>query len=152
MRSSPQDRGLETGDPNLARPRLRLAGVGFRCRDRLLLRGAPEVHGRDPVHAADRAEGGAGLRRVELAADVLDGVLLERNRRVAPLLRAVVNEAELADVEIPGAGAAAPVVRLAVRQVVLEGADAGVEILDDVLRAVDPARDIVVDGALGRAE
>jgi len=35
-------------------------------------------------------------------------------------LRAVVDEAVLADIQIPGAGAAAPLVRLAVRELFLE--------------------------------
>src|SRR5258706_5003701 len=53
----------------------------------------PEIHRRHPVHAADRAIGGAGFRRRELASNVVDSVRLERHAGVAALLRAVVHEA-----------------------------------------------------------
>src|SRR5690606_16894966 len=106
--------------------RLVRAVVGQGDRRQLLL-AAPLVEDARPVHAADRAERRAGLLGVELAADVLARVLRERDARVAALLRAVVHEALLADVEVAGAGAALPVVRLAVDEVVLKPADARVD-------------------------
>ena len=48
----------------------------------------------------------------------------ERNARIAALLRAPVHQAVLADVEIARAGAAPPVVRLALGDIVLETVDA----------------------------
>ena len=55
------------------------------------------------MDAADGAVGRAPLRRDELAADVVDRVGLERDARRAALLRAVVDEALFADVEVPRA-------------------------------------------------
>ena len=95
-----------------------------------VLRRPPEIHRRHAVHAADRAVRRARLRRRELAADVVDGVALERHARIAALLRAVVHQAVLADVEVARAGAAAPLVRLAVGQVVLEAANPRIEVLE----------------------
>ena len=72
------------------------------------------------MDAGDGAARGAALGGAVFAADVVDGVLAERLAGVAALLRAVVHQAVFADVEVAGAGAAAPVVLLAVRDVVLE--------------------------------
>src|SRR5262245_59550998 len=104
------------------------------------------------MDAADGAVRRARLRRRELALDVLDGVVLQRNSRVAALLRAVVHEPLLADVEVARARAAAPVVRLAVGEVVLKAADAGVQVLHDLARAADRRRDLVEHLALRRSE
>ena len=48
----------------------------------------------------------------------------ERNARIAALLRTIMHQAILADVEVARAGAAAPVVLLAARDVVLKSIDA----------------------------
>src|ERR1051326_2734033 len=81
------------------------------------------------MDARHRAAWGAGLRGAVLAADVRYRVLGERLGRIAALLRAVVHQAVLADIEVAGAGTAAPVVLLAVRDVVLEIVDARVAAL-----------------------
>ena len=107
---------------------------------------------RDAVDAADRAERRAPFRRQELAADVVDRVRRRAARRAAALLRAPVHEPVLADVEIACAGAALPVVRLAVGKVHLEAADAGVEVLEDLSASVDPPHHVVEHRALVRAE
>src|SRR5262249_29748487 len=116
------------------------------------LRASPEIHRRDAVHAADGAVRRARLRRAELAADVVDGIGFEGNGRIAPLLGAVVHQAVLADIEVTRAGPAAPFVRIAVGEVVLEAADARVEVLQHLAGTVDGGRDVVVDLALHRAE
>jgi hypothetical protein len=59
------------------------------------------------------------LARV-FAIDILAGIFLQRNRWVPPLLRAIVDEPILADVEIPTPGAALPVVRTTTDQVLME--------------------------------
>ena len=104
------------------------------------------------MHAADRAERRAPFRRQELAPDVVDRVRRERHAGAAALLRAPVHQPVLADVEVARAGAALPVVRLAVGEVHLEAADAGVEVLEHLAAAVDPPHHVVEDRALVRAE
>src|SRR5437660_11770125 len=76
------------------------------------------------MDARHRAVRGAGLLCQIFAADVFDGVLLQRDPRIAALLRAVVHQPVLANVEITRARAAAPLVRLAQGDVVLERIDA----------------------------
>ena len=86
-----------------------------------VLRGAPVIDVADLVDAADGAVGGAGLSRCRYSRrTIFEGVLGQRLAGVAALLRAVVHQAVLADVHVARAGAATPVVRLAVRDVVLE--------------------------------
>src|SRR5215510_12337890 len=108
------------------------------------LRASPEVHRRHTMDAAHRAERGARLGRGELAADVVDGVAVERHGGEAALLRAVVHEPVFADVEVARARAAPPLVRPAVRDVVLEAADPRVEVLEHLPGAADGRRDLVV--------
>src|SRR5690606_24885613 len=98
-----------------------LARVRRRGRVQRLL-AAPLVGHAGAVHAADRAVRRALLRGVELARDVFARVARERDAGRAALLRAVVHEPVLADVQVPRAGAALPVVRLALEQVVLKAA------------------------------
>ena len=74
------------------------------------LRGAPVVYVADSMDAADGAVGGAALGGEEFALDVGGGVVGEGNAGVAALLAAVVDQAVFTNVEIAGAGAAAPVV------------------------------------------
>ena len=71
---------------------------------------------------------------------------------IAALLRAVVDQPVLADVEIPRARAAAPRVRLAVREIFLEAANARIEVLGDLPRAADLARHAVEYRTLGLTE
>src|SRR5437879_3499324 len=85
---------------------------------------APSVENRDLVHAGDGAVRGAALFGQVFAANVVAGVGFERNSGVAALLRAIVHQSVFADIEIAGAGSAAPVVTFALRNVVLEGVDA----------------------------
>ena len=66
----------------------------------------------------------AGFFGYVLAADVLHCVLLQGDAGVAALLRAVVHQAILADIQVAGAGAAAPLVGPALGDVVLEAIDA----------------------------
>src|SRR5262249_50816459 len=117
-----------------------------------LLRTPPEIHRRHAMHAADRAIWRARLRCREFPPDVLDRVAFERYPWITALLRTVVDEAVLADVEVARAGAAAPLIRLAVRQVVLKAANPRIEILEDLPGPVDRRRHFVVDLALGRSE
>src|SRR5215831_3965973 len=115
-----------------------------RLRTRYFLWRPPKVHRRDAMDAADGAVRRAPLGRQELALDVVDCVVLERDAGRAALLRAPVDESVLADIEIARAGTAAPLVRLAVGELFLEVRDAGVEILEDLQRAVDGRRHLVV--------
>src|ERR1700719_334228 len=81
---------------------------------------APIVEHSDLLRAGDCAERSAGLLGVVLAAQVLHRVLGEGNAGIAALLRAPVDQAILADIEIARTGAATPFVRLALGDVVLE--------------------------------
>src|SRR5215475_948626 len=121
-------------------------------RDDLALRGSPEVHRRHAVDAADRAVRRAPLRREELALDVFDRVGVEGHAGKTALLGAVVDQTVLADVEIPGAGAAPPLVRLAVGELLLKIRNPGIEVLEHLPRSVDCGRHVVVDLALLRTE
>src|SRR5512133_2005684 len=67
------------------------------------LRGAPPVHVGSLVRAGDGAQRGAGLLRQELASDVVHRVLGQRLAGIAALLRAVMNQAFFADVEVTSA-------------------------------------------------
>src|SRR5579883_3390610 len=96
---------------------------------RQVLRAAPEIEVRHLVHTRHRAARGAFLHGAVFAADVVDRVFHQRLGRIAALLRTVVHQAVLADVEIAGAGAASPLVLDAVRDVVLEIVDLGVTAL-----------------------
>src|ERR1051325_29640 len=71
---------------------------------------------------------------------MLEGVVLQRNRGIATLLRAVVNQPVLADVEIAGSGSASPIVGFAFGDVVLERVHASEAALFEALHlVVDPA-------------
>src|SRR5262245_23532552 len=56
---------------------------------------------------------------------LLETVAIQRNPRTATLLRAPMDQSILADIEIPGAGGAMPVVRFAVRQILLKAVVVG---------------------------
>src|SRR5689334_6690395 len=101
---------------------LHQAVAARRCRlfaaNRLLA--APEIKVRNLVHAGDSAKRSARLLRNVLAADILDGVLFQRLTGEAALLRAVVDQAVFADVQVPRSGAAFPLVGAPPGNVVLE--------------------------------
>lgn len=78
------------------------------------------IDDRNLLNAANRACRSARLFRKVFALDVGECVFLERYSGIAALLRAVMHEAVFTNVEVTGAGAAAPVVRFSVRKVVLE--------------------------------
>ena len=80
----------------------------------------PEVYYRDLVHARNCAARGAAFLRQKLALPLLVGVIFERNARVPALLRAIMNKAVLADIEIARTSAATPVVLASFRDVVLK--------------------------------
>ena len=57
---------------------------------------------------------------VELPAKIIHGVVHQRNAGIAALLRAPVNEAVFANIEIARSGSAAPLIGLTTSDVVLE--------------------------------
>ena len=69
----------------------------------------PVVDNGHPLHATDRACRSARLLREVLPLDIRDGITLQRNSRMAALLRAVVHQPVLANIEVAGAGSALPV-------------------------------------------
>src|SRR6185437_7663268 len=74
------------------------------------LRAAPIVEHRDLMNARDGAVRGARFFRVELTMAPLGRVLRERDAGVAALLRAIMNEAVLAYIQVARTGSTAPVV------------------------------------------
>src|SRR5216683_4804093 len=72
------------------------------------------------MHTRDRAMRRARLLRMELAAHIGNRVFLERNGRIPALLRAVMHQAVLANIEVARPGAAAPLIRAPQRDVVLK--------------------------------
>ena len=90
----------------------------------------------DLMNAGYRAVRRAGFLRQVLAAYVLECVLLDGSSRIAALLRAIVNKSVFADVEVTSACAASPVVRLAVREVVLKSVYASVTFLAKIFHLV----------------
>jgi hypothetical protein len=75
---------------------------------------------RNLLDAADRAMGSARFFCDVFALDVGERVVPERNAGIAALLRAVVNEALLANIQIPRPGSAVPVVRSSPGEVFLK--------------------------------
>src|SRR5262245_44303314 len=71
----------------------------------------------------------ACLLRKVFAIDILKSIFLKRNAWVATLLRTVVHEAVLADVEISGPGTASPIVRFSGCQVFLKPIEPGIALL-----------------------
>src|SRR5438094_1566205 len=85
-----------------------------------VLRSAPGIEDRNLVHAGDCAVRSAAFFGEIFAPDIGDRVLFQRNAGIAALLRAVMHQAVLADVQIACAGAAPPLVRTSLGNVVLE--------------------------------
>src|SRR5580693_5262720 len=90
-----------------------------------ILRSPPGIEDRYLVHAGDRAVRCAGFLRQIFAAQIFTGVILQRSSRIAALLRAVVDESVLANVEIAGSSTASPVVGQTFGDVVLKCVDPG---------------------------
>ena len=76
------------------------------------------------MHAGNGATRGAAFFGAEFALALLGRVFGERNAGISALLRAIMDQAVLADVEVARAGAAAPIVFAARGDVVLEAIDA----------------------------
>src|ERR1700683_5338448 len=81
---------------------------------------APVVHHRDLLHARDGAPRRAGFAREVFAPDIFLGVAGERHTGLAALLRTPVHQAIFANVKVARAGAATPLIRFTLRDVVLE--------------------------------
>src|SRR5262245_66683755 len=67
------------------------------------------------------------------SSEIIASVMFERNSGIASLLRAVMNQAVLTDIEVASTRPAAPVVGLRIRQVVLEVVHPGITPLTQVL-------------------
>src|SRR5881394_1724010 len=81
----------------------------------------------------------ASLFRKVFTLDVGEGVFLKRNSGVTTLLRAIVDEAVLTDVQIARPREAFPVIRLAASQFFLEPVEAAVALFAIALDfAIDP--------------
>ena len=78
------------------------------------------INKRNLMHAAHRAVRRAALLRQKLPLQIRLRVLRQRHPRIPALLRAVMHQPVLADVQEPRPRAAPPVIRLAVRNVLLE--------------------------------
>src|SRR5580700_261178 len=102
---------------------------------------APTVEDRHLMHAGNRAVRRAAFFREVFTTHVVARVGCERHAGMAALLRAVVHQPVFANIEITRPGAAAPLVRQALRNVVLEGVDAGEA-------ALLPRLHFIVDAAL----
>src|SRR6266704_2851800 len=85
-----------------------------------VLRRAPIVQNADLLHARNRAHWRAKFSRKKLAPPHLRRVLLQRDPRITPLLRAPVHQAVLANVQIPRSRPAPPVILPPARHVMLK--------------------------------
>jgi len=72
------------------------------------------------MNARNCTEWRAALRPRRFAPDIVQRVLIERNAGSATLLRAVMHQPVLTDIQEPAAGAAVPIVRQSSPDVVLE--------------------------------
>src|SRR5438046_226228 len=84
---------------------------------------SPSIKNRNLVHTRHCAMRRARLLGQIFAPDVLDGVFLQWNRGIATLLRAVVHQPILANIEIACSRPAAPLVRTPKSNVVLKRID-----------------------------
>src|SRR5580658_8074756 len=113
LRAGVMSRGYETKSRGAIRRAGQLYQAFRRCHGRggpgfERLRCAPEVHRRGLMHARHRATRGTALLREKFAVALLVSVLRQRDAGVAALLRAIMHQAILANVEIARAGAAPP--------------------------------------------
>src|SRR5271155_4787829 len=105
-----------------------------------MLRGAPSIEDGNLVHARHGAMRRAAFLREIFAAHVVASIRGEGHTRIAALLRAVMHQPVFANVEVACAGTAAPRIRQALSDVVLEGVDAGeAALLPRLHFVVDPA-------------
>src|SRR5215472_6751228 len=99
--------------------------LGRRGRNRIeSLRRTPSVDRRNLVDTRNGASRRAAFFRQEFAPPLCLGVLLERNAWIAALLRAIMHQAILADVEITRSGATPPIILAPCGDVVLKSVDA----------------------------
>src|SRR5215467_3733394 len=89
------------------------------------LRYPPRIEDRYLVHTRDRAVRGAAFFGQILAAQIFAAIFLQWNPWIATLLRAVMHQPVLADIEVACSGAAAPIVGHALGDVVLKCVDPG---------------------------
>src|SRR5207244_7232454 len=82
---------------------------------------APRIKNRNLMHAGNRAMGCAAFFCEILATDICNRVLLQRNRGIAALLRAIVHQSGFANIQLSGAGPAVPPRCWPQRSVVLKG-------------------------------
>src|SRR5207302_5694500 len=92
--------------------------IGRYCRRPL--GSAPHVYHGNLVDAGNCAVRSAGFFRPVFTPDIVGAVLLQRNRRIAALLRAVMHQAVLADVQVASPRPASPVVGPTLSDVVLK--------------------------------
>src|SRR5262245_49244884 len=97
---------------------------------------APVVEEADDLHAGDGAIARAGLGLVELAPQILTGVLHQWNSGISPLLGAEVDLPVLADIKVAASGPAAPGVRPAVGEVLAKAEEARVALLAVLPQAI----------------
>src|SRR5581483_3450427 len=98
------------------------------------------------MHAGNRAMRSAALFGAILAADIVDCVFFKRNTRITALLRTIVHQAVFADIQITRSGAAAPLVRTPLRDVVLKPVDAGEASLFQALHRVVNLALVLIEG------
>src|SRR4029077_14397192 len=96
-----------------------LAGINGSMWCQLGLRSAPVIDVGSLVYARHRAVRCAALLGEKFAANVFHRVVLQRCAGKSALLRAVVHQPVFADVYVTRARAASPLVRLAMRNIVL---------------------------------
>jgi hypothetical protein len=78
------------------------------------------VNHRNLVHARNRAKRRTPLYRIKFPVKIFRAILLKGNTRRTALLRAIMDESILADVEISASGTAFPVIRISLYKVLLK--------------------------------
>src|SRR5579863_6666787 len=105
-----------------------------------MLRSAPSIEDGNLVDARNGAMRSAALFGEIFTAHVIARVSCEWHARIAALLRAVMHQPILTNVEVAGAGTASPRIGQTLSDVVLEGVDAGeAALLPRLHFVVDPA-------------
>src|SRR5574340_458925 len=89
-------------------------------RGRVNLWRSPEIQVRNLMDARHRARRRTGLLRQEFPPNILCRVFVKGFAGPAALLRTIMDQPVFADVEIPGAGAATPIIGLALGDVFLK--------------------------------
>ena len=78
-------------------------------KSRPCLRITPVVEQGDVLHALNRAAWRTGFEGIVFMIKVLRGVILQRDGRITPLLRAVMDQPVFANIEVTASGATSPV-------------------------------------------